>query len=69
MSHRDILKYIVRNACNRNGIEFPEETHTKRRSRKQVNVVFGGNTAERQVSLMSGTNVWMKLTRFREIRS
>ncbi|OGJ51227.1 hypothetical protein A2307_01250 [Candidatus Peregrinibacteria bacterium RIFOXYB2_FULL_33_20] len=26
-----------------------------------VNVLFGGSTAERQVSLMSGTNVWLKL--------
>jgi D-alanine-D-alanine ligase-like ATP-grasp enzyme len=26
-----------------------------------VRVLFGGNTAERQVSLMSGTNVWLKL--------
>ena len=26
-------------------------------------VLFGGSTAERQVSLMSGTNVWLKLRR------
>lgn len=24
-------------------------------------VIFGGNTSERQVSLMSGTNVWLNL--------
>jgi D-alanine-D-alanine ligase-like ATP-grasp enzyme len=29
--------------------------------RKKVAVVFGGETAEKQVSLMSGTNVWLKL--------
>jgi D-alanine--D-alanine ligase len=29
--------------------------------RKPVSVLFGGNTSERQVSLMSGTNVWLKL--------
>lgn len=28
---------------------------------KKVYVLFGGNTAERQVSVMSGTNVWLKL--------
>ena len=28
-----------------------------------VNVLFGGNSVERQVSLMSGTNVWLKLRR------
>lgn len=27
----------------------------------KVYVLFGGNTAERQVSVMSGTNVWLKL--------
>ena len=29
--------------------------------KKQVFVLFGGENAERQVSLMSGTNVWLKL--------
>ena len=29
--------------------------------RKKVYVLFGGGTSERQVSLMSGTNVWLKL--------
>lgn len=28
---------------------------------KKVYILFGGNTAERQVSVMSGTNVWLKL--------
>ncbi|MEK7654708.1 MAG: hypothetical protein AAB323_00420 [Pseudomonadota bacterium] len=28
---------------------------------KKVYVLFGGNTAERQVSVMSGTNIWLKL--------
>lgn len=28
---------------------------------KKIYVLFGGNTAERQVSVMSGTNVWLKL--------
>ena len=30
-------------------------------TKKKVYVLFGGNTAERQVSVMSGTNVWLKL--------
>ena len=30
-------------------------------SRKPLAVLFGGETAEKQVSLMSGTNVWLKL--------
>lgn len=30
-------------------------------SRRRVYVLFGGGTSERQVSLVSGTNVWLKL--------
>lgn len=29
--------------------------------KKPVHVLFGGNTSERQVSVMSGTNTWLKL--------
>ncbi len=29
--------------------------------KKNVHVLFGGNTSERQVSVMSGTNAWLKL--------
>lgn len=28
---------------------------------RKVLVIFGGDTSERQVSLMSGTNVWLNL--------
>ncbi|XP_023641660.1 uncharacterized protein LOC17893266 isoform X2 [Capsella rubella] len=31
---------------------------------KKVFVIFGGDTSERQVSVMSGTNVWINLQRF-----
>ena len=64
MSHRDLLRFIVKSACRRNGIPFP--SHVPRATRnalKRVNVLFGGQTSERQVSLMSGTNVWLKLRR------
>ena len=33
----------------------------KKKEKKPVYVLFGNNNAERQVSLMSGTNVWLKL--------
>ncbi|MBU2523982.1 hypothetical protein KKG71_02200, partial [Patescibacteria group bacterium] len=57
----DLLKFIVRNACERNGINFPKQNEIDTTNRKPVNVLFGGNTSERQVSLMSGTNAWLKL--------
>jgi D-alanine--D-alanine ligase len=59
-SHRDTLRFILKNACRRYGIPYTEPTQ-KTIKRKPVAVLFGGKTAERQVSLMSGTNVWLKL--------
>lgn len=64
MSHRDAVRFTIRSACRRNGIEWEERTSTEKTStKKEVHVLFGGPTAERQVSLMSGTNVWLKLLR------
>lgn len=34
---------------------------------KKVFVIFGGDTSERQVSLMSGTNVWLNLQAFDDV--
>lgn len=61
-SHRDVLRFILRNACERHKIEFPE-VKKEHKQGKPVNVIFGGATSERQVSLMSGTNAWLKLKR------
>ncbi|MCC6323280.1 hypothetical protein IT400_00635 [Candidatus Nomurabacteria bacterium] len=60
-THKDILHYIVRNACNRYNIFYPEMKEKVAKKKKDVAVLFGGQTSERQVSLMSGTNVWHKL--------
>ena len=62
MSHHDLLRYILKNACRRHRIELAPYKGGDYKLRKQkVNVLFGGDTAERHVSLMSGTNVWLKL--------
>lgn len=34
---------------------------------RKVFVIFGGDTSERQVSLMSGTNVWLNLQAFNDV--
>lgn len=60
-SHRELLRYIVKNSAAKNKVYFPENKLFKKENKKQVSVLFGGNTSERQVSLMSGTNVWLKL--------
>lgn len=60
MTHSDFIIHVLKSACIKNNISFPQigENFNKR---KKVNVIFGGSNAERQVSLMSGTNVWLKL--------
>ncbi len=60
-SHAEILRYIVMQAGRRAGITFSQKEAVPRGPRRPVHVLFGGATAERQVSLMSGTNVWLKL--------
>lgn len=62
MSHRDALERVVRSACRRESLVFPEREEAKAATgRERCSVLFGGATAERQVSIMSGTNVWLKL--------
>lgn len=52
MSHRQVLEYVLNKKIDQK--KFPQK-------RIGIPVLFGGDTAERQVSLMSGTNVWIKL--------
>lgn len=62
LSHRGMLRQVLGSAARRHGIRLPSITdYTEKK--KSVAVVFGGSTSERQVSLMSGTNVWLKLRR------
>lgn len=63
MTHSDVLRHIVERACSRHGISFPKNVQKERRKRKKVNIIMGGDNSEKQVSLMSGTNVWLKLRR------
>ncbi|HEU0117377.1 MAG TPA: hypothetical protein VFR09_01980, partial [Alphaproteobacteria bacterium] len=55
------LRLIVTRAAERNGIKHHEKSEAKSAKARKVRVLLGGKTAERQVSLMSGTNVWLKL--------
>lgn len=61
MTHGDMLAHVVASAARRTGIAFKPKPEKKSKSAQKVRVLFGGTTAERQVSLMSGTNVWLKL--------
>lgn len=63
-SHEGLLRFVLARASRRNGVRFRGEVPpAPPRGRTAVRVLFGGDTAERQVSVMSGTNVWLKLRR------
>ena len=64
LTHGDVLGLIVERAAKRNGIDTGAVAVARSAAPAhptKVRVLFGGVTAERQVSLMSGTNVWLKL--------
>ncbi|KAH9310200.1 hypothetical protein KI387_038111, partial [Taxus chinensis] len=75
LSHAGVLRTIVQRACMRflELHSYAESAHNYERlrsggvsdtafeQRQKVFVIFGGDTSERQVSLMSGTNVWLNL--------
>ena len=61
LSHQEALKTILNSACRRYGLKFPEVPNSADSYKLPVYVLFGSRNAERQVSLMSGTNVWLKL--------
>ena len=60
LTHQDMLMTIVRRALSRYDVNVPTVKTTVKK-KMPVRVLFGGKTAERQVSLMSGTNIWLKL--------
>lgn len=69
-THASILSHILESACARYGTVLPQNTAdvSLLNKRKTVNVLFGGDTSERQVSLMSGTNVWLKLRKSKKYK-
>ncbi|MCE9548959.1 hypothetical protein K8Q98_00990 [Candidatus Nomurabacteria bacterium] len=60
-SHQDFFRFLLNNAFLNRGMDERIEDVFNSKTRKPVAVLFGGETAEKQVSLMSGTNVWLKL--------
>jgi D-alanine--D-alanine ligase len=68
MTHRDALRHVVGRACERSGIIFPDTGRNISGNRKRIDIIMGGDNSEKQVSLMSGTNVWLKLRRSKKYR-
>lgn len=64
LSHSQTLKMIIESAAQRQKVSLPiSGSEPKVQTKKNIFILFGGKTPERQVSLMSGTNVWLKLLR------
>ena len=67
LNHKDFLQYVIFNSLVRNTVFSNKELNNlkknsiKKNKKKKVAVIFGGQTAEKQISLLSGTNVWIKL--------
>ncbi len=59
-THHQLIDYILNNSAKHQNIDYPK-TQKEKSDKKHVNILLGGITSERQVSLMSGSNVWLKL--------
>lgn len=79
-SHSNILRTIISRACLRFPVlgacgkawntlsqQLKSAKNPDDVPKRKVYVIFGGKTSERQVSLMSGTNVWLKLQAFDDL--
>lgn len=61
-SHTEVLHFILQSTCKRKKLSAPPTLKTRAKKEKEsIRVLFGGDSSERQVSLMSGSNVWLKL--------
>ena len=62
LSHTDLIAYVIQQSLRRRGKKCDFSSPDKEdRKKTPIYILFGGATAERQVSLLSGTNVWLKL--------
>ena len=61
ISHGELIDYILRNALRRHGIQKTLQRRPRPSASRPIHILMGGKTSERQVALMSGTNVWLKL--------
>lgn len=66
MKHSDLVHYILSSACRRYGIKEPVRLQEKV-GKTCLPILMGGDTVERQISLMSATNVWLKLQQSEKI--
>ncbi len=62
LTHQGVLRYVLNSALQRVGKSLKKcAPRNLMNERQAVAVLCGGDSLERQVSLMSGLNVWLKL--------
>lgn len=57
ISHLALCKHVLSN----HNIDCTNTEQQEQQNKKNIFILVGGSSAEKQVSLMSGTNVWLKL--------
>lgn len=60
LSHQALCTYLIQIAAGLKDLDL-QKNQSINAVKEKVYILMGGQTAERQVSLMSGTNVWLKL--------
>lgn len=61
--HKDLLRHVVNLALARAGKSPLKVDNHHSAVKEPVWVLFGGDSGEKEVSVMSGTNVWLKLAK------
>jgi D-alanine--D-alanine ligase len=60
-THSELLVYLVNIASKRYNLKLIPKQVIKFTQGTNLYILFGGNSNEKQISIMSGTNVWLKL--------
>ncbi|MEM1184438.1 MAG: ATP-grasp domain-containing protein [Planctomycetota bacterium] len=61
LSHRDLLECVANAALRRSEAGTLTQASPPEHAGRPVRVLFGGASSERQVSVLSGVNAWLKL--------
>ena len=59
ITHNKLLHYLVSTKLPKRKLNLLKER--KNNLREKIRIIMGGDNSERQVSVLSGTNVWLKL--------
>lgn len=65
-SHSDLIQYLLSEALAKYGKGPVQKRSNPSKKQKPVFALMGGGTSEKQVSLLSGSNVWLKLLHARD---